>query len=62
MPPPSAGLPPVTTAEYGLDELRFEQYAEDLASSGNPQLVGRRLTFSTQIVFQGDGRAPDTRC
>jgi hypothetical protein len=56
------GLPPVTIAEYGLDALRFEQCAEDLATSGNPQLVGRRLTFSIQMVFQGDGRAPDTRC
>jgi len=56
------GLPPVTIAEYGLDELTFEQCAEDLATSGDPQLVGRRLTFSTQIVFQGHGRPQDTRC
>ena len=56
------GLPPVKIAEYGLDELTFEQCAEDLATSGDPQLVGRRLTFSTQIVFQGHGRPQDTRC
>lgn len=56
------GLASVTIAEYGLAEVIFEQYAEDFATAGNPQFVGRRLTFSTQIVFQGDGRARDTRC
>jgi hypothetical protein len=40
----------------------FEPSASLRTEGGNPQLVGRRLIFSTQIVFQGHGRPPETRC